>query len=244
MAGMRLAHPAGVVLPFDDASEADLLVPEVRGAICTGAYSAEMIRLLPAAVRPGDRVLVIGAGLGVVSTLIARSPGIDRVIALEADTALIPYLDRVHALNGVRWVETLNAVPGMRERGQVPFFVRRDLRASSLLPDGELAQRVMMVPLLDLGLILAEEQITLVVSEVPFASAQVLARIDLGPVERIAISDDSRFVQSSGQTEALDLLAHPDLAVEARSPGLLLRREPSVAMHSMPSAELILGTGT
>jgi len=91
-----LLHPAGVTLPFDGPSDAALIIPEIRSEIRSGAYSADLVRLLPEAVVPGDRVLVIGAGLGVVSTTVARNEGVDRVIAVEANTALIPYLNRVH----------------------------------------------------------------------------------------------------------------------------------------------------
>ena len=97
----RLSHPAGIILPFDRKSDADLIIPEVRSPICTGAYSASIIGLVTEAVRAGDRVLVIGAGLGVISTLVAQSRGVERVIAVEANIALLPYLERVHALNDV-----------------------------------------------------------------------------------------------------------------------------------------------
>ncbi len=105
-----LVHPAGVTLPFDGPSDAAPIIPEIRSEIRSGTYCADLVRLLPAAVVPGDRVLVIGAGLGVVSTMVARDEGVDRVIAVEANTALIPYLNRVHDLNGVSEIETINAV--------------------------------------------------------------------------------------------------------------------------------------
>jgi len=107
------------------------------------------------------------------------------VIAVEADTRLIPHLEAVHALNGVPWVETLNAVPGNARRGRVPFFVRRNLRTSSLQShDGEW-QQVMMVPFIDLGLVLSDEQISLIVWDSPASSAHILAEADLGSVERV-----------------------------------------------------------
>jgi hypothetical protein len=183
-----LAHPSGVVLPFDGPADAALIVPEVRNAIRAGTFSAEIIELLPRALRPDDRVLVIGAGLGVVSTLVAKSGLAERIIAVEANTALIPYLNRVHALNGVSEVETINAVLAEGKKGRVPFFARRDLRASSLLPHDRAWQQVMMVPFMDLGLILTEERITLVICEIPLASARLLAHGALDTVERVLIA--------------------------------------------------------
>jgi FkbM family methyltransferase len=185
----RLSHPAGIILPFDRKSDADLIIPEVRSAICTGAYCASILRLLTDAVRAGDRVLVIGAGLGVVSTLVAQSRGVERVIAVEANILLVPYLERVHALNGVPWVETVNAVLGDSGKGRVPLFARRDIRYSSLLPTDQPWQQVMMVPSMDLNVILTEEQITVIVCNIPAPSAQLLGRAKLGPIERILEPD-------------------------------------------------------
>ena len=182
-----LQHPAGVALPFDGPSDAALIIPEVRSEVRSGTYCADILRLLPEAVVPGDRVLVIGAGLGVVSTLVARNEGVDRVIAVEANTALIPYLNRVHALNGVSEVETVNAVLAEGKKGRVPFFARRDLRTSSLLPHDRSWQQVMMVPFMDLNLILTEERISLVVCDIPVVSARLLARAELATVERILV---------------------------------------------------------
>ncbi len=188
-----LLHPAGVTLPFDGPSDAALIIPEIRSEIHSGAYSADLVRLLPEAVVPGDRVLVIGAGLGVVSTLIARSEGVDRVIAIEANTALIPYLNRVHAINGVSEVETINAVLAEGKKGRVPFFARRDLRTSSMLPHDRSWQQVIMVPFMDLNLILTEERISLIICDIPVASARLVARGALATVERILVNcgDDS-----------------------------------------------------
>ncbi len=182
-----LQHPAGVALPFDRPADAALIIPEIRSEVRSGSYCADTLRLLPEAIVPGDRVLVIGAGLGVVSTMVARDEGVDRVIAVEANTALIPYLNRVHALNGVTEVEIVNAVLAEGKKGRVPFFARRDLRTSSLLPHDRSWQQVIMVPFMDLNLILIEERISLVICDIPVASARLLAQAELGRVERIVV---------------------------------------------------------
>lgn len=219
----RISHPAGVTLPLDGPSDAELLIPEIRSEICSGAYSADLVRLLPDAVKPGDRVLVIGAGLGTVSSLIAKSDGVERVIAVEANTELMPYLERVHALNGVPWVETINAVLGDGWKGRVPFFARADIRTSSLLPDDCSWQHTMMVPCMDLNLILTEEQITLIVCEIPTASAQ-LQCAELGSVERILVSSGDDPSERREQNEVRSLLAGQGFDAEERGAALLFGR--------------------
>ena len=183
-----LQHPAGVVLPFEGPSDAALIIPEIRSDVRSGAYSADMIARLAEAVKPGDRVLVIGAGLGVLSSLVAKTEGVERVIAVEANTTLIPYLNRVHEKNGVPQVETVNAVLSENKQGRVPFFARRDLRMSSLLPHDRSWQQVMMVPFMNLNLILAEEHISLIICDIPVSAAQLVAQADLDLVERVLIN--------------------------------------------------------
>lgn len=182
-----LLHPSGVRLPFDGPADANLIIPELRNAIRAGSYAAEMIRRLPQALCPDDRVLVIGAGIGVVSTLVAKSGLAERVIAVEANTLLVPYLERVHALNEVTEIETVNAVLADGMKGRVPFFSRRDIRTSSLTPHDRAWQHVMMVPFMNLNLILAEEQISLIICDLPAASAKFLAPAQLDTVERILL---------------------------------------------------------
>ena len=216
-----LSHPAGVSLPFYDRSDADIIIPEIRNAIGEGAYSAEVIRLLPNVIRAGDRVLVIGAGLGVVSTLVAKTEGVARVIAVEADSALISYLNRVHDLNGVSEVEVINAVLAEGKRGRVPFFTLRDIRTSSTLLHDRLWQQAMMVPVLDLDLILTEERISLIVCEVPTASTQLLARAELGSVEQILVNSCDYSSEHWEESEVCSLLAAQGFAAKKCGTALL-----------------------
>lgn len=230
-----LVHPAGVTLPFEGPSDAALIIPEIRSAIRAGDYSAEVIRLLPDAVRPGDRVLVIGAGLGIVSTLIARTPGVERVIAVEANTLLVPYLERVHEMNGVAWVETVNAVLAEGKKGRVPFFARRDITASSLLPHDQPWQQVMMVPFMDLELILAEERITLVVSEIPLEAAAPLGSVDLHEVERILLACEGEAARCWEDEGLYAQLARRGFVPEPGTGAVLFRRRDT--LESAPPAE-------
>jgi len=237
----RLSHPAGVSLPFDLPSDVALLIPEVRGAICSGTYSADIIHSLPDAVQEGDRVLVIGAGLGVVSSLVA-SDGAARVIAVEANAALIPYLSRVHTLNGVPWVELVNAVLSSGGKGRVPFFVQRDFRASSLLPVDQTWQQAMIVPLMDLNLILEEERINLIICDIPAASVQLLAEAKLDSVERILVNSSDNTTQAENADEAWSTMATRGFAAERYGSAILFDRSGTTRKNSRPDRFSVFGT--
>jgi len=209
-----LLHPAGVTLPFDGAKDADLIVPEIRSRIVSGAYGAELLQMLRDTMKPADRVLVIGAGLGTASTLAATCPGVNRVIAIEPNTELCAYLTRTHDLNGVPWVETINAVLVASQRGRVPFFARHDLRLSSLLPDECSWQLAMMVPCMDLNLVLTEERISLLVCEVPSGAATIFADADLSRVDRILVSSGDDALSLGEKGEVVRLLAEKGFTAE------------------------------
>jgi FkbM family methyltransferase len=211
------SHPAGVEFSFDDPSDADLIIPEIRIAVCDGTYDTDLIRRLRDVVRAGDRVLVIGAGLGVISTLVAKIKGVSRVLAIEPNITLIPHLNRVHALNGVPWVETINAVLGAGPKGRVGFFARRDIRASSPVPHDSPWEKAMMVPSMDLGLILTDERISLVICEAPIASAQLLKCVEHRSVERILISNGDGVSDHRRDATATHLVAnHNHKPVDSR----------------------------
>ena len=58
--------------------------PKVWTALETGAYEANEARRVASAIRPGDRVLELGAGLGVITSIIASVEDV-RVWSFEAD---------------------------------------------------------------------------------------------------------------------------------------------------------------
>jgi hypothetical protein len=62
-----------------------------------------------------------------------------------------------------------------------------------MLPHDRSWQQVMMVPFMDLNLILTEERISLIICDIPVASARLVARGALATVERILVNcgDDS-----------------------------------------------------
>lgn len=213
----RLEHPAGVLLPCDGTLLPGIIEPDLRVSISQGTYAADMIALLPDLLRDGDRVLVIGDGFGLISTLIAKSEILADVIVVEADLALLPYLQSVHVLNGTSWVQTVNAFPGIAIRGRVPFFARRDPRRSSLSPADGPWLRISMAPLIDLDLLLEEAQISVIVWGCAASAARVLAEADLRAVQRIAL-------HGGGETDLPSLLERKGFASTNSGETILLRR--------------------
>lgn len=213
---MPLKHPAGVTLPFCTPTDAALITREIRGEIESGAYSADLVRQLTVAVKTGDRVLVIGGGLGVVSTLVAQVESVDRVIVADPNTTLVTFIDRVHDLNGASNIETINAVLAVGKRGKIPFCAQHDPRTSSFMPHNQHFRQPTMVPLMDLNVILAEERITLIICDTPTVPAELLAQAQLTQVDRILLN--------CGEDRILTHLVERGYVAEPFGTAILLRR--------------------
>ncbi len=172
---------AGVVIPSDPA----VITPAIRDAILKGRFEAEESSQVPQIVRPGDRVLEIGAGIGFISTLISRQRRVSRVIAVEANPHLIDYMARLHALNRVRKVRRVNAVLTNEPKASATFYLRRDFWMGSLSAEPNEYVGTVEVPTMNLDGLLRDEAIDLIVCDVEGAEAVLFHGADLSGVDRI-----------------------------------------------------------
>lgn len=78
-----------------------LLDPRIAQKLETGGYEAHEARAVQMRLRPGQRVLELGGGLGYVSALAARITGGANVVTVEANPALLPVIRDTWALNAV-----------------------------------------------------------------------------------------------------------------------------------------------
>lgn len=96
------------------------LGPVARRRILRGGYERAERKLLAALIEPGDRVIELGASLGIVSTLLARRVGAEgAVVAVEPNRHLQGHFERQVARNGVS-VRLLTALGCPIWHGPVP----------------------------------------------------------------------------------------------------------------------------
>jgi FkbM family methyltransferase len=172
---------AGVVIPPDP----EVITPTIRQAILAGRFEAEESSQIPYIVRPGDRVLEIGAGIGFVSTLLSRQRRVSKVIAVEANPFLLDYMTRLHALNKVRKVRRINAVLTNEPQASATFYLRRDFWMGSLAAAPNPYLGTVEVPTMSFDALLRNEAIDLIVCDVEGAEAVLFHGADLSGVDRI-----------------------------------------------------------
>lgn len=74
--------------------------PGLLKGLHEGTYEEDEANAARARVKPGMRVLELGAGLGYVSTICARQAGAENVISVEANPIMVPILKGNLARNG------------------------------------------------------------------------------------------------------------------------------------------------
>lgn len=185
---------AGVAVPED----AQVLTPAIREAITGGSFEAAEARQIPHIVRPCDSVLEIGAGIGFISTLLARQPAVRRIVAVEANPHLLDYMARLHALNGVDKVRRVNAVLTNGPEPSATFYLRQDFWMGSLSAEPNAYVATVEVPTMSLDALLRDEAITLVVCDVEGAEADLFTGADLRGVDRIYVETHDHVTGLSG----------------------------------------------
>lgn len=157
--------------------------PDTWRSLNDGTYEEGEMEMLGRLVRPNDTVLELGAALGLVSARVATTPGVHRVVAVEANPQLIPVAQRTYALNGVQ-VELINAVVS-HEDGEIDFYIHPEFWASSTEPR-EGAERVRL-PARSLSGLLKEVQPDVLIVDIEGGEVALLEGMRLPGVRQVVL---------------------------------------------------------
>lgn len=160
-----------------------ILTPELWKAFELGYYEGSEIGALRQAVRPGDKVLEIGGGIGFISAYLLRELKAASVHTVEADARLIPVIATTHALNGVS-AQVTHAVAGRRD-GVTTFYQQEAFWASSVVPLPGGAP--VSLPSADLRRLIREEQPQVLVVDIEGGEANIFEGLDLPGVRSLVV---------------------------------------------------------
>lgn len=129
------SHPIieyrGVRIRLDPA----IVTARIREALEKGHYERAEAAKLGAIIKPGERILELGGGLGFISTMCARHKNTSEVLCYEANPHLIDFIAGTHRLNNVK-VRVVNAaLASGAGPAQMKFYLREAFWGSSLSPD-------------------------------------------------------------------------------------------------------------
>lgn len=158
---------------------------------------------------PGDRVLEIGAGIGVVGGMIARHTRAARILSFEANPELIPTIKALYALNGLGdLIEVRNAVlvtdPAAPKT--VDFHLRSSFLGSSLLNPADRPAQVVQVPTLPIADVCAELRPTVLIMDIEGGEQDLLRAMDLSGFRAVVLEFHPEVYGVEGMRECKEIL--------------------------------------
>ena len=185
-----------------DASRMDTMI---WTALLKGGYELAERDLARAAIRSGDRVLEIGAGIGVVSLVCARLVGAGQVTSYEANTSLEPMIRENFALNGLFPRLILKAVT--TEGGSVEFFKNQRFVSSSTI-DRNLNAEKIKVESDAIDTAIENANASVIVMDVEGAEIGLLMKADLSNIREIIVEVHPHIV---GDEPIKEMVQHLEL---------------------------------
>ncbi|WP_305968256.1 MULTISPECIES: FkbM family methyltransferase [unclassified Mameliella] len=180
----------------------------IRGALKSDTYERKECDAVMRVVRPGDRVLELGGGIGYMSTLLSVKKEVARVVSYEANPALIPYIRSVHAANGVKNVDLRNALLSPQAGDPVPFYVRKNFLASSMDraadPDTVIEEVAIMQHAI--APVLEAERPNVLVCDIEGAEADLLPAADWTGLRAAVIELHPQWIGQSGVQAVFDAM--------------------------------------
>jgi FkbM family methyltransferase len=187
---------------------------EIWRALQTGSYEANEARRVSRAIRPGDRVLELGAGLGFITSIIASVDDV-RVWSFEADPQTARLAQRVVELNCDGNVVLSNGILAAGPPRKVSFFRRADFWMSSGFADQGPYQQVIEITSRDIDAFMAKHRINVLVMDVEGAELDLLQNASLPGIERVFELHDHLYGLTGVQT-ITEAMAQKELIYDPR----------------------------
>ncbi|HVV95260.1 MAG TPA: FkbM family methyltransferase [Hyphomicrobiales bacterium] len=202
----EIATIAGVAIALDP----KVMSPKMMEVLRAARYERQEARQLVNHLQPGDRVVELGAGVGFLSSLAHLQGKAAHIAAYEANPHLIPTIRQTHALNGAA-AEVHNAiiVPSP-EVTSLPFYIRNDFWASSLLPRPPNFIEEVTVPAIPFAEMLERHNPTFLIVDIEGGEADLFRTVPLTGVKKVLIELHQRVIGRVGMKRVFDFFSQRD----------------------------------
>ena len=169
------------------------------------AIEAEKLRTI---IQDNETVLEIGAGIGFISTLIAKNPKVSRIVSYEANPLLISAIEDTLTRNvgkqDGRWAAINGVLKTGHAEGDADFYVHADFWASSLEPFSS-AIRVEKVPYHNINEVIAEIRPTLIVCDIEGGEVELFRNADLTGVKKVFLEVHQNTIGRAGMKALFEM---------------------------------------
>lgn len=156
---------------------------QVRSGIFKETYEEPERILIRSVLRPGDRVLEVGGGVGFISLLCAEIVGPENVLTYEANPAMLDLMLANYALNDRR--PTLRNRAVTARGGEITFFVSDNIISSSAYQRE--GSRAVTIPSDAIDVVISEWRPSVLVMDVEGAEVDILPASTLAGIRAIVL---------------------------------------------------------
>lgn len=201
----------GIKIPLSS----DEVSPVIWQAIISGRYEAKEAKWVFKAVKRGDRVLELGSGIGVITSLMAGIPDV-QIWAFEANPSTAALAKRVIDLNTAGNVLLTQGILAAGEAQHHRFYVREDLWMSSMDRDQGPYEQEISLASANIDGFIAAHKINVLVMDIEGAERDLLQKADLHGVERIFLELHDHLYGLAGIRDITQALAEKGYAYDPR----------------------------
>jgi FkbM family methyltransferase len=160
-------------------------------------------------VKPHDRVLELGSGIGFVSSYLAKQLNVEHITCVEANPELCGYIERVHQANAITNATVENAVAlsdyaAWPNDGNVPFYITDPFWSSSLSEPRSRPSTRTQVRAVRLSDLIARTRPTVIVCDIEGGEASLFDSVNLSGVRAIYMELHTRVYGGSGIRKVFD----------------------------------------
>lgn len=188
----------GIRIPFVP----EIITPRIERQMRLGNYEGGECAAARKWVRAGDRVLELGAGVGLVGSAIANIEGVERIVSIEANAGLMELIGETHRINGIDTVEMRNGVVAKDAAPETPFYIRPHFWASSMDPDPAYSEKVNL-PAYAMRDLMEEVRPTVIIADIEGGEIDAFDGLDLDGVRMVIIELHKSVYGIEGQRKIL-----------------------------------------
>ena len=188
---------------FDLADDPGLIDETIALALANDAYERAEIAVLRALLKPGDRLLEIGGGFGVVALHAARILGPDNVVSYEANPQTADAAARNFRLNAMP-VRLIQAAVTAQGGDSVQYRANENFLAGSLHENVEAGRGMIEVQTVSLADALTDSRANVILMDIEGGEAALAASDALGPAEAVVAEIHPQILGAEGAIKAAE----------------------------------------
>ncbi len=186
---------------------ADVMPIPVLVALDLDSYEEPELEAASALMQPGDRMLELGTGLGIVSSVLGKQFPDCQIVSYEANPVLIPHIHALHQANGITNVAVHNRLlepnPQVESR---PFHIHSYFTEGSIKQTAQ-SLKAIEVPVEDLNTVIKKFDPTIVMCDVEGAEELVIPQADLENVRALVLEFHPKLLSRTAVKSIFDSCA-------------------------------------